>query len=197
MPAYATSFLVFLGANTLLVCGAVAIVDRRPLGEVWRKRIESTLLYDLMALPFAYGYARFYADNGAGWTLALAAPLMGVRQLYRTNWQLERTNQELLQLMVKAIEARDPYTSGHSRRVAEYASIIARAVGIKPKLVDRISMAALLHDVGKIHEDFAPILRKPSALTAEERSTMESGFGPSLGIRYRSSELALRSFRLV
>ena len=172
--AYAVSFVLFLLTNSVAVSGAIAISERRKLNEVWRTNAISTALYDLISLPFAYGYAKIYAELGAGWAMALAVPLLGLRHFYRINWQLERTNRELLQLMVKAIEARDPYTSGHSRRVAEYATIIARAVGIKPKLVERIGMAALMHDVGKIHEDFAPILRKPSALTSDERAIMES-----------------------
>jgi putative nucleotidyltransferase with HDIG domain len=76
--------------------------------------------------------------------------------------------------MVAAIEARDPYTSGHSRRVAEKTRVIARAVGLREKEVERIVAAALLHDVGKIHEVFGPILSKPGRLTAEEQVIMRT-----------------------
>jgi putative nucleotidyltransferase with HDIG domain len=106
--------------------------------------------------------------------LGLAIPLLGARQLYKANRQLETINQELLELMVKAIEARDPYTSGHSRRVAHYSKIIARALGLGSKQVDRVATAALLHDVGKIHEVFAPILRKPGKLTSDEWAIMQT-----------------------
>src|SRR5437588_10746236 len=75
--------------------------------------------------------------------------------------------------MVKAIEARDPYTSGHSVRVSEYARQIARELGLHPKDADQIGTAALLHDVGKIHEDFAPLLRKAGRLTPEEPMLMQ------------------------
>jgi putative nucleotidyltransferase with HDIG domain len=83
-------------------------------------------------------------------------------------------NQELLQLMVAAIEARDPYTSGHSRRVARNARLIAQAIGLRDRQVERVAVAALLHDVGKIHEVFAPILSKPGRLTAEENAIMQT-----------------------
>src|SRR5438552_15549030 len=76
--------------------------------------------------------------------------------------------------MVAAIEARDPYTSGHSRRVADKARIIARSCGVGNKDVERISVAALLHDVGKIHEVFGPILSKPGRLTPEENAIMKT-----------------------
>jgi HD-GYP domain-containing protein (c-di-GMP phosphodiesterase class II) len=101
-------------------------------------------------------------------------PLLGARQLYKTNWQLEKTNQELLELMVAAIEARDPYTSGHSRRVAENARLISRALGLREREIDRIVVAALLHDVGKIHEVFGALLSKPGKLTAEEHAVMRT-----------------------
>jgi HD-GYP domain-containing protein (c-di-GMP phosphodiesterase class II) len=104
----------------------------------------------------------------------LAVPLLGMRQLYIINSKLERTNRELLELMVAAIEARDPYTSGHSRRVAANAKIIGRAIGLRAREVDRISVAALLHDVGKIHEVFGPILSKPGRLTPEENAIMKT-----------------------
>ncbi len=68
----------------------------------------------------------------------------------------------------------DPYTSGHSRRVAEKARIIARAIGLREKEIERIVAAALLHDVGKIHEIFGPILSKPGRLSAEEQVVMRT-----------------------
>jgi len=94
--------------------------------------------------------------------------------VYQMNLQAERANRELLELMVKAIEARDPYTSGHSVRVAEYARSMARELGLTPKHVDDVATAALLHDVGKIYEEFAPLLRKEGRLTPEERMLMQA-----------------------
>src|SRR4029079_14338342 len=108
-----------------------------------------------------------------GATFALI-PFLGARELYKANWQLQQTNQELLQLMVAAIEARDPYTSGHSRRVSRNSRLIAQAIGLPEKQVARVAVAALLHDVGKIHEAFAPILSKPGRLTAEENAIMQT-----------------------
>src|ERR1035437_419805 len=74
--------------------------------------------------------------------------------------------------MVAAIEARDPYTSGHSQRVAEYSRIVAHAAGLGARAAARAHTAALLHDVGKIHEEFAPILRKAGRLDEAEFAIM-------------------------
>ena len=84
------------------------------------------------------------------------------------NLELAQTNRELLELMVKSIEARDPYTSGHSRRVKDHAIHIARLIGLSSPEVEQIGTAALLHDVGKIFDKYAPILAKEDRLSAEE-----------------------------
>src|SRR5207249_9601453 len=73
----------------------------------------------------------------------------------------------------RSSDLRDPYTSGHSVRVSEYARQIARELGLNPKQVDQVGTAALLHGVGKIYEDFAPLLRKAGRLTPEERMLMQ------------------------
>ena len=166
--------VVFLLVNTLTVSSVIAIAERRHLGEVWSKSTRSTALYDLLALPFVYIFTQMYLAWGALGVFAFAVPILGARQLYRTNWQLQKTNEELLQLMVAAIEARDPYTSGHSQRVARNSKVIARAIGMSEKEIERVGRAALLHDVGKIHEVFAPILRKTSRLTHEEHLLMQT-----------------------
>src|SRR2546430_4095095 len=104
----------------------------------------------------------------------LVFPLFLVRQLYQMNMQLQEELEEKLELMVKAIEARDPYTSGHSRRVSEYALAIARELRLSANDMDGIRRAALLHDVGKIYEEFAPLLRKEGRLSPEEIMTMRT-----------------------
>lgn len=174
LPAYLAVFVVFFAVNSILVSAAVAINERKPLWDVWRQNTLGALVYDLFSVPVVYIFALAYIGWGPAGVGTLALPILGLRQLYKTNRQLEQTNQELLQLMVAAIEARDPYTSGHSKRVSHYARIIARIVGLSGREVQRVGVAALLHDVGKIHEVYAPILRKPDRLTTEERLIMET-----------------------
>ena len=164
----------FIGTNSLAVSVVVALSSGRRALDVWRDNTSRTIGYDLLSLPVVYAFAWVYANAGPTGVALLAVPVLGVRQLYISNWQLEKSNQELLELMVAAIEARDPYTSGHSRRVSNYSKIIARAIGLGGREVERVGVAALLHDVGKIHEVFAPILRKPDRLTPEEWEIMKT-----------------------
>lgn len=172
--AFIALFVVFMAVNTIAVSCVVAVSERRNPTTVWTENTLGTIAYDILAMPIVFGFALIYVQFGALGAVLLTLPLLGVRQQYKTNWQLEQVNQELLQLIVAAIETRDPYTSGHSQRVARYAQIIARCAGLNRKQIDRVRTAALLHDVGKIHEDYAPILRKPGRLTAAETEIMQT-----------------------
>ena len=167
-------FIVFFLTNSICVSGALGIVSGRNPRIIWKENTLSVLPYDFLSLPVILFFVWIYTQYGVVGAFVLAVPLLGLRQIYKVNWQLEQTNRELLELMVAAIEARDPYTSGHSRRVAEKARIIARAVGLREKEIERIVAAALLHDVGKIHEVFGPILSKPGRLTPEEQVIMRT-----------------------
>jgi len=182
IPAVAVALPLYLIVNTLASYGAVAISTGSRYWSLIAAHNPTDILYDLLALPFVFVFAWFYAQFGPIGVPMLAIPLFGVRELYRTNAQLQRTNRELLDLMVAAIEARDPYTSGHSRRVAANTRIIAEMLGLGRKEVERIYVAALLHDVGKIHEVFGPILSKPGKLTSDEFAIMKthSGLGAEL-----------------
>jgi HD-GYP domain-containing protein (c-di-GMP phosphodiesterase class II) len=167
-------FLVFSLTNSICVAGAIGISSGRHSWSIWKENTLSALPYDFLSLPVILFFVWIYTQYGVVGAFVLAVPLLGLRQLYKVNWQLEQTNRELLELMVAAIEARDPYTSGHSRRVAEKARIIARAVGLREREIERLVAAALLHDVGKIHEIFGPILSKPGRLTPEEQVIMRT-----------------------
>lgn len=74
--------------------------------------------------------------------------------------------------LAQAIDAKDPYTRGHSVRVDKYSNIIARYLGLSEREMRNVHVASLLHDVGKIGIDDA-ILKKPSNLSSEEFEVMK------------------------
>lgn len=189
IPAVAIALPLFVVVNTLALYGALAISSRGSFLSLLAAHNPTEILYDLLALPFVFVFAWFYTQFGPIGVAMLAIPLFGVRELYKTNAQLERTNRELLDMMVAAIEARDPYTSGHSRRVAANTRIIAEMLGLGRREVERIYIAALLHDVGKIHEVFGSILSKPGKLTAEEFAIMKTHSGLGAELIQRLSDL--------
>lgn len=162
------SCAVALVANQVLVTGAIALSSGRRIGTVLEANSRATIGLDFLTAPLVFVFAWVYAAFGVIAAATCWIPILGLRQFHRINLELERTNEELLELMVRSLEARDAYTSGHSRRVQHYSSIIARAIGLPEREVSRVSRAALLHDVGKIHEKYAPVLAKQDKLTPEE-----------------------------
>ena len=160
--------------NIACFAGVMWFAERIPFRQTFVRKFTSTLSQDLIYIPLGYLFCLSYVRFGPLWSLLLLVPLLTVRQQFKNNATLVLIHQEMLQLMVAAIEARDPYTSGHSRRVARYSALIAGFAGRGDREVLRIERAALLHDVGKIHEEFAPILRKVGRLTEEERLVMQT-----------------------
>lgn len=174
-------FTIFYFAfNTVAVSLVVAVSGGRRFREVWTLTFRGVLGYDVgasfLALLLAWLYVRFEDGVGVGavgFAIALA-PILLIRHIYGLYWKLQSSGRELLDLMVKAIEARDPYTSGHSVRVASLARAIAQEAKMSAEEVELVYTAAILHDVGKIHEEFAPLLRKDSKLTPEETALLQT-----------------------
>jgi response regulator RpfG family c-di-GMP phosphodiesterase len=101
--------------------------------------------------------------------------------------EVQQKHQELrlayvstVKTLSEAIEAKDPYTRGHSERVGVYASRLARELQHRSRFIERIYLAGLLHDVGKIGIPDS-IITKPGRLTAEEYEQIKSH--PEIGAR--------------
>ena len=80
---------------------------------------------------------------------------------------LQDTYLATVRVLVSTIEAKDPYTHGHTERVAQYAVGIAKAMDFSQDEIQTIQLGAFLHDIGKLHTSDS-ILHKPGALTDEE-----------------------------
>lgn len=172
LPAVAAVFLSF-ALNGLLVSGVIALSSQRRIVSVWRENFLPSMAFHVLAAPVIFLFAWIFVAFGPMAAAALWVPILGLRQVHKANVDLERTNRELLELLVKSIEARDPYTSGHSRRVQHYSMVIARIIGLHETQIEQVGHAALLHDVGKIYEKYAPILAKADKLTPDEWATMQ------------------------
>ena len=91
---------------------------------------------------------------------------------------------EFIHSLASALDARDPYTAGHSRRVSEFACAIARSMRLTADEIEEIRVGALLHDIGKIGVS-DHILQKPGKLTPEEKRLIQEH--PSIGRRILES----------
>lgn len=77
-----------------------------------------------------------------------------------------------IEMIAAAVDAKDPYTKGHSARVSNYSVILAREMGLPDDEIDKIRVSATLHDVGKIGVEDR-VLKKPGVLTNEEFEIMK------------------------
>jgi len=106
-----------------------------------------------------------------------------IEQLYnevqRSSLRLDQNYLETIEALVRALEARDMYTKGHSDRVNQYSVAIARRLNLTESEIEEIHHGSLLHDIGKIGV-YDNILLKPKALTDEEFELMK--LHPQLGV---------------
>jgi diguanylate cyclase (GGDEF)-like protein/putative nucleotidyltransferase with HDIG domain len=113
--------------------------------------------------------ARVVAKRHSQWGMNFEDEL--VRRFIKAK-KLPKIPLEVVTSLAGAIDAKDTYTRGHSQAVSNYAEALARAINLPEKTVQRIKLAALLHDVGKIGIA-ETILRKPGALTDHEWEVMK------------------------
>jgi putative nucleotidyltransferase with HDIG domain len=91
--------------------------------------------------------------------------------------------------MVASIDAKDPYTNGHSQRVSEFSVAIGRQLGLSPEGIHQLRIGALLHDIGKIGIP-DHILSKPGHLTPEEITKIKEH--PTIGANIMKNVRLLR-----
>jgi PAS domain S-box-containing protein len=94
------------------------------------------------------------------------------KQLHDTLESLRKAVGSTIQVMVSAVEARDPYTAGHQIREANLARAIATEMGLPPDTIEGLRMAGSIHDIGKLSIP-AEILSKPTKLTNLEFSLIK------------------------
>lgn len=94
-------------------------------------------------------------------------PLLVARQLYQRYTGMRSAFIDTIGSLVGALEAKDPYTRGHSERVAEYSAVLGSSMGMDERAVERLEYAALLHDIGKLAVP-SSVLTKPGKLDPEE-----------------------------
>lgn len=102
------------------------------------------------------------------------------REVRAKHLELRTAYVETVRALAEAVDAKDSYTRGHSERVGIYSTRIARELGCSRKFIERIYLAGLLHDIGKIGVPDA-VISKPGKLTREEEALMQRH--PDIGAR--------------
>lgn len=127
----------------------------------------------LAAAPIGFLIAKCMTmRNGEYLAFLFMFPLFFARYTFSLYVDVKHNYYVMLKTLTYTIEAKDDYTRGHSERVEKYAITLAREMRFSHSQIENISVAALLHDIGKIGID-ERILRKPASLSSEERSIIE------------------------
>ena len=177
LAAIALTATVMHMLNTWFVALAGALqLGLNPL-RVW----ASTIALDLMPHVTLTALGTISALLAVDQPLALpflALPAVLVHQSVRQTVQLRVDTHEALASLVEVMELRDPYTAGHSRRVAAMSRTIANRIGLTEQEADVIEQAGRVHDIGKAGVD-SVILSKDFELTPDEWEQMRQH--PALG----------------
>ncbi|MDP2182840.1 MAG: HD-GYP domain-containing protein [Actinomycetota bacterium] len=153
--------------NMLLVAGAISLSADVPFREVWRQSFSSYSVSLVVLALLGIVLAQLLLLAGLPGALLVVVPFAVSRQTFQVYRHLSESYRDTLRSLIAVLEAKDPYTRGHSERVAFYARQIADGLSLGPESVQTIELAALLHDIGKVGVSVAT-LTKPAALTSEE-----------------------------
>lgn len=156
----------FLLTNSFLTCTVIALVQGyRPI-EVWLQGNREMLLHDMALYPIGMLVALVYTHDAPALFL-FCLPMVIIYVSFRNSVVVRQQAKTVLETLADIVDRRDPYTAEHSRRVAEYATAIARQMGLSEHQCLLVQSTARIHDLGKVtwRDD---ILFKPGRLTAEE-----------------------------
>lgn len=157
---------VFYTVNVFLTNGIIAIVGRRSIKYIWLTSDRNFLL-PYICLEVVGTLAALIWATTPILTPLLVIPAITTYIAFEMIHRLQRQTQEATFAMADAIDQRDPYTADHSRRVAELAVRIAEAHGVNERDIERLRVAARMHDIGKIGIG-NDLLHKPGKLTDDE-----------------------------
>ena len=169
--------LTYYATTELCVSMVISLDQGFPILTVWKITSRDAATHNLTMIPLGGILALLWSVGS--WTIILAfLPLLIVRRsMGLVRESLEQTRKALIAL-ADTIDARDSSTYHHSQRVAEYAGMIARQMGLPYDQVDLLVTSARLHDLGKIGMG-NELLYKPGSLSEEERSQFQRH--PSIG----------------
>jgi putative nucleotidyltransferase with HDIG domain len=167
--------LITFGATLLAMLGSFRLARQltRPIGQL------SASLEKMAAAPSSGGRLRPTGSSRELDTLTETFNAL-MASVATAEAQTEAAYTGAIRALAAALDARDPYTAGHSERVSVLAVAIGRELGLPAEDLEVLRLGALLHDIGKIGVP-DQVLRKPGPLTPDEYDVIKEH--PALGAR--------------
>jgi len=159
--------VVFYIINTFIISIVYSITNKKGIIYSFLINFKLVLLNTFAMTPFGILLAYLFNLYSYVGVLLVLVPIVLARYTFYLYIQTKSQYVETLDALMLAIEARDVYTQGHSKRVAEISASIAKELKYSERKIEQLSMASLLHDVGKIGID-DHILNNPGKLSDEE-----------------------------
>lgn len=167
--------------NSAILLGLIAILHKQSFLILWKNEAISLLPTIFGIAPLGYFMAvLFKVEGGKYLAILFFIPLLVARYSFKLYLDAQTQYYKTVKTLTAAIEAKDKYTEGHSRRVEIYTEKIARVLRLSATKVDSLKVAALLHDIGKIGIEDA-ILRKPGKLSDDEWNKIQAH--PQIGLK--------------
>jgi len=166
LPAALCAFSYCL-INLILVTIVISLSQGGRITTVWRINFKGILPSYIAEAPLGFLMAVIYVQAGVLGILLFFLPLLLARRSFELYTKMRKVYLDTIRALAAAIDAKDPYTKGHSERVSETSIALAQELNLSDRDIENIEYTALLHDIGKI--GIADnILGKNSILTNEE-----------------------------
>jgi len=176
--ALVSTVIVYVILNTSIMTLLIKFLKGGKILEIWGENFKGTFLNSaaigLLGIIVAFAYSNY----GIGSVVLFFVPLLLARYSFKLYVDMRKNYMETVKALINAVEAKDPYTSGHASRVGKYAVQIGKELGLSSLELDKMRNAALLHDIGKIGVDDR-ILNKNKSLTNLEYEVIKNH--PSTG----------------
>jgi HD superfamily phosphohydrolase YqeK len=170
LPLAVASATYFV-TNTSFVAGMVSLVRRVRFSEVWSMNFLSIAGSTVAFAVLGVLLATLYLEMGLWAIIFVLVPLIVARRALAAAIVMDQAYESTVRSLIRAIEAKDAYTSGHAGRVSQIAEMIARRYGLPERKVRALRIAAIMHDVGKLVVS-TRVLQKPGKLTEDEYEHM-------------------------
>jgi hypothetical protein len=186
--ATALGAVAYMFVHGPLVSIPVALSCREPYFTV----LKEIAPFELGAFPFALlglGLGWVYLELGAAVVPLLVVPILIARSTFASYLELRAGQEQTIETLILALEAKDRYTAGHAQRVATFSEYVGAELAFGQRRMERLRYAALMHDIGKL---VVPnqLLNKPGRLTESEFERVKRHEAVSVELLHRIDFLA-------
>ncbi len=165
--------IVYFTINSLLLSIVISLSSNTSIFEMWNSLVKSFAINYLSLASI--GILIAFVQIKFGWmpVFLFLIPLLLARYSFQLYAQVKDLYRTTILALAEAVDAKDPYTRGHSDRVSKYAEKIGKKLNFSPVEMDKLVFSSILHDIGKIGIPDS-ILKKKDKLTEEEYNIIKT-----------------------